>query len=154
MPHIENSVKILLPRERTPMLKRFSVSLEENLLTIFDSYIAERQYNNRSEAVRDLIRKTFVQKEWQAGKEVMGVVSLVYDHHQHKLQEKVTEVQHDYHDHIVSTTHVHMDHDNCLEVIIVKGKASEVRDLADRLISLKGVRDGNLAMSSTGKELH
>ncbi len=136
------------------MLKRFSVSLEENLLTIFDSYIAERQYNNRSEAVRDLIRKTFVQKEWQAGKEVMGVVSLVYDHHQHKLQEKVTEVQHDYHDHIVSTTHVHMDHDNCLEVIIVKGKASEVRDLADRLISLKGVRDGNLAMSSTGKELH
>ncbi len=136
------------------MLKRFSVSLEENLLAIFDSYIAERQYNNRSEAVRDLIRKAFVQKEWQAGKEVMGVVSLVYDHHQNKLQEKVTEVQHDYHDHIVSTTHVHMDHDNCLEVIIVKGKASEVRDLADRLISLKGVRDGNLAMSSTGKELH
>ncbi len=136
------------------MLKRFSVSLEENLLAIFDSYIAERQYNNRSEAVRDLIRKAFVQKEWQVGKEVMGVVSLVYDHHQHKLQEKVTEVQHDYHDHIVSTTHVHMDHDNCLEVIIVKGKASEVRDLADRLISLKGVRDGNLAMSSTGKELH
>ncbi len=136
------------------MLKRFSVSLEENLLAIFDSYIAEKQYNNRSEAVRDLIRKAFVQKEWQAGKEVMGVVSLVYDHHQHKLQEKVTEVQHDYHDHIVSTTHVHMDHDNCLEVIIVKGKAGEVRDLADRLISLKGVRDGNLAMSSTGKELH
>ncbi len=136
------------------MLKRFSVSLEENLLAIFDRYIAERQYGNRSEAVRDLIRKAFVQDEWQAGKEVMGVVSLVYDHHQHKLQEKVTEVQHDFHDHIVSTTHVHMDHDNCLEVIIVKGKAGEVRDLADRLIALKGVRDGNLAMSSTGKELH
>lgn len=84
---------------------------------------------------------------------VMGVISLVYDHHQHKLQEKVTLLQHDFHHHIVSTTHVHMDHHNCLEVIIVKGKAKEVQDLADQLIALRGVRDGHLAMSSTGKTL-
>lgn len=136
------------------MLKRFSISLEDNLLEIFDKHIKSRSYNNRSEAIRDLIRKAFVKEEWEADKKVMGVISLVYDHHQHKLQEKVTEVQHDYHHHIVSTTHVHMDHNNCLEVIIVKGKAKEVQELADRLIALKGVRDGNLAMSSTGKALH
>ena len=136
------------------MLKRFSISLEEQLLTIFDEHIKAHSYNNRSEAIRDLIRKAFVKEEWQADKPVMGVISLVYDHHQYKLQEKVTLVQHDYHHHIVSTTHVHMDHHNCLEVIVVRGKAKEVQDLADRLAALKGVRDANLAMSSTGKALH
>jgi CopG family nickel-responsive transcriptional regulator len=136
------------------MLKRFSISLEENLLEIFDKHIKARSYTNRSEAIRDLIRKAFVKKEWQADKEVMGVISLVYDHHQHKLQDKVTEVQHGYHHHIVSTTHVHMDHDNCLEVIIVRGKAKEIQELSDKLVALRGVRDGHLAMSSTGKFLH
>lgn len=136
------------------MLKRFSISLEEELLDIFDEHIKAHSYSNRSEAIRDLIRKAFVQKEWEADKPVMGVISLVYDHHQHKLQEKVTVVQHDFHHQIVSTTHVHMDHHNCLEVIVVRGKAKEVRDLADRLAALKGVRDANLAMSSTGKALH
>ncbi|NOR23073.1 MAG: nickel-responsive transcriptional regulator NikR [Desulforhopalus sp.] len=136
------------------MLKRFSISLEEKLLDIFDEHIKTRSYSNRSEAIRDLIRKTFIKEEWQSDKQVMGVISLVYDHHQHKLQEKVTIVQHDYHRHIVSTTHVHMDHDNCLEVIVVRGKAREVQELADRLTALRGVRDANLAMSSTGKSLH
>jgi CopG family nickel-responsive transcriptional regulator len=140
--------------EEREMLKRFSVSLEDKLLQIFDEHIKAHSYNNRSEAIRDLIRKAFVKEEWEADKQVMGVISLVYDHHQHKLQEKVTLVQHDYHHHIVSTTHVHMDHHNCLEVIVVKGKAKEVQELADRLTALKGVRDGNLAMSSTGKALH
>lgn len=137
------------------MLKRFSISLEENLLESFDDYIKEQSYNNRSEAIRDLIRKSLVREEWETeNKIIMGVITLVYDHHQNQLQEKITEVQHGYHHHIVSTTHVHMDHNNCLEVIIIKGKAQEVQDLADRLIALRGVRDGNLAMSSTGKSLH
>lgn len=136
------------------MLKRFSISLEDNLLTDFDRYIDQQQYNNRSEAIRDLIRKVLVRKEWETDKQVMGVISLVYDHHQHQLQKKVTEIQHDSHQHIVSTTHVHMDHDNCLEVIIVRGKAGAIRKLADQLIALRGVRDGNLSMSSTGSELH
>ncbi len=136
------------------MLKRFSISLEEELLALFDRFIAARQYDNRSEAVRDLIRKALVRREWESDKPVMGVISLVYDHHQPNLQERITEVQHGYHHHIVSSTHVHMDHDNCMEVIIVRGRAGEVRELADRLIALRGVRDGNLAMSSTGREIH
>ena len=136
------------------MLKRFSISLEESLLEIFDNHIKARSYSNRSEAIRDLIRKAFVKNEWQADKQVMGVISLVYDHHQSNLQEKITVVQHNYHHHIVSTTHVHMDHDNCLEVIVVKGKAKDVQELANQLKALKGVRDGHLAMSSTGKALH
>lgn len=135
------------------MLRRFSISLEESLLDKFDHYIQAHQYDNRSEAIRDLIRKTLVKKEWQADKQVMGVITLIYDHHQPKLQEKVTEAQHDFHHHIVSSTHVHMDHNNCMEVIIVRGKAGEVQELANRLIALRGIRDGNLAMSSTGKAL-
>ncbi|MCK5070516.1 MAG: nickel-responsive transcriptional regulator NikR [Desulfocapsa sp.] len=136
------------------MLKRFTVSMEEDLLDDFDSFIQDRRYQNRSEALRDLIRNRIIEKEWQADKEVMGVISLVYDHHQHKLQEKVTELQHGFHHQIVSTTHVHMDHDNCLEVIIVRGKAGEVRGLADSLSALRGVRNSNLSMSSTGVDLH
>ncbi|MCD6388732.1 MAG: nickel-responsive transcriptional regulator NikR [Desulfobulbaceae bacterium] len=136
------------------MIKRFSISLDENLLAEFDDFILRRQYSNRSEAIRDLIRKSFIQDEWEAGKEVVGVISLVYDHHQYQLQERITELQHGFHHQIVSTTHIHMDHDNCLEVVIVRGKALEVRDLAEKLTAIRGVKDGNLAMSSTGEDLH
>ncbi len=136
------------------MLKRFSISLEEDLLGEFDRYISEHHYDNRSEAIRDLIRKALIKKEWEADKRVMGVITLVYDHHQNLLQKRVTDVQHDFHHHIVSTTHVHMDHDNCLEVIVVKGQAGEVQELADRLLALRGVREGNLAVSSIGNEHH
>ncbi len=136
------------------MLKRFSISLEDSLLSDFDQYIERQQYNTRSEAIRDLIRKALIRREWETDKMVMGVISLVYDHHQHQLQRKVTEIQHEFHRYIVSTTHVHMDHDNCLEVIVVRGKAGAVRSLADQLIALRGVRNGNLSMSSTGSALH
>jgi len=135
------------------MLKRFTVSLEDDLLAEFDAYIKARQYNNRSEAVRDLIRKSFIKEQWEAGKEVVGVVSLVYDHHQYQLQEKITELQHDFHHQIVSSTHIHMDHDNCLEVIIVRGKAGRVKELAEKLTAIRGVKAGNLSMSSTGGDL-
>lgn len=136
------------------MLKRFSISLEECLLDDFDLFIRKQKYSNRSEAIRDLIRKAFVREEWEADLEVVGVISLVYDHHQRQLQERITELQHDYHTIITSTTHVHMDHHNCLEVAIVRGKAKVVQELAERLIALKGVKNGNLAMSSTGDQLH
>jgi len=136
------------------MLKRFTISMEEDLLNDFDAFMRDHHYQNRSEAIRDLIRSRSVQQEWAADKAVMGVISLVYDHHQRRLQEKITELQHDYHHQIVSTTHVHMDHDNCLEVIVIRGQAAAVRKLADSLISLRGVRDGKLAMSSTGEHLH
>lgn len=136
------------------MLKRFTISLDEKLLERFDTVIKQQQYVNRSEAIRDLIRSSFVEEEWQADKDIVGVISMIYDHHQPKLQEKVTEIQHDYHHQIVSATHIHMDHHNCLEVVIVKGKAGSVNELADRLRSIRGVRNCNLAMSSTGKDLH
>lgn len=133
------------------MLKRFSVSLEDALLDDFDEYIKRRQYTNRSEAIRDLIRQVFIKEEWGTDGEVMGVITLVYDHHQFQIQERITEIQHDLHHLIVSTTHVHMDHHNCLEVLIVRGKAATVRDLADKLIALRGVKNGHLATTSTGK---
>ncbi len=136
------------------MLKRFSISLEDDILETFDTLIRQRQYSNRSEAIRDLIRKSFVQEEWEMDKEVIGVISLVYDHHQRQLQEKLTELQHNYYQQILSSTHIHVDHDNCLEVIIVQGKAQRVKELADSISSLKGVKHTNLAMGSTGGHLH
>ena len=136
------------------MLKRFSVSLEEDLLEKLDDHISSHGYSNRSEAIRDLIRKELVNKEWEQDSEVVGVVTLVYNHHQSQLQERITELQHHYYELITSTTHVHMDHHNCLEVTIVKGKASQVRELAEGMIALRGVKNGNLTMSSTGDHLH
>jgi CopG family transcriptional regulator, nickel-responsive regulator len=128
--------------------------MDEKLLAQFDDYIGLRGYSNRSEAVRDLIRKVLVNEEWEQDSEVVGVVTLVYNHHQPQLQEKITDLQHEYHHQITSTTHVHMDHHNCLEVTIVKGRASQVRELAEKLIALRGVKNGNLTMSSTGGHLH
>lgn len=135
------------------MLKRFSISLEEDLLDEFDEYVDQHGYSNRSEAVRDFIRKSVVQDEWASDSEVVGVVTMVYDHHKSQLQERITELQHDFYELITSTTHIHMDHNNCLEVTIVKGKALQVQELADRLIALRGVKDGSLTMSSTGGRL-
>jgi len=136
------------------MLRRFSISLEEDLLEKFDEYIREHGYSNRSEAVRDLIRKGLIKQEWESDSLVVGVVTLVYDHHRPQLQERVTELQHRFYNIITSSTHVHMDHHNCLEVTIAKGRASEVQELAQGLIALRGVKDGSLTMSSTGGKLH
>lgn len=135
------------------MLRRFSVSLDNDLLAKFDDYIQEHGYNNRSEAIRDLIRKGLVKQEWDRNSSVVGVVTLVYDHHKPQLQERVTDLQHRFYHIITSSTHVHMDHHNCLEVTIVKGRATEVQELAQGLIALRGVKDGSLTMSSTGGEL-
>ncbi len=135
------------------MLKRFSVSLEEDLLKGFDEYIRQHGYSNRSEAVRDLIRKGLVREEWKSDSQVVGVITLVYNHHRPQLQERVTGLQHHFYHIITSSTHVHMDHDNCLEVTISKGKASQVQELAEALIALRGVKDGSLTMSSTGGHL-
>jgi len=135
------------------MLKRFSVSLEEHLLEQFDGYIIQHGYSNRSEAIRDLIREKLVNEQWQQDSEVVGVVTLVYDHHQAQLQERITGLQHKYYQLITSTTHVHMGHHNCLEVTIVKGNAFTVQELAEKMIALRGVKSGNLTMSSTGDDL-
>lgn len=134
-------------------LVRFGVSLEKPLLERFDSLIRERQYTNRSEALRDLIRRELVQREWRRGSDVAGAITLIYDHHQKDLLSKVTDTQHGFQKVIISTQHIHLDHHNCLEIIAARGKAEEVQRLADALTSIKGVRHGTLSMSSTGREI-
>ncbi len=133
--------------------KRFGVSIDENLLERFDAMIEERSYNNRSEAIRDMIRDRLVEREWEEDEEVMGVVTVLYDHHKKHLSDDLTHLQHDYHDLILSTTHLHVDEKNCLELIAVQGKGKEVKEVADQLISTKGVIHGKLLATSTGEEL-
>jgi len=132
-------------------LVRFGVSLEKELLDSFDTHIKRKRYGNRSEAFRDLIREDLVKKEWLGGREVAGAITLVYDHHKHDLTDKLTHIQHDFQDVIISTQHVHLDHHNCLEIIAVKGAPGAVQKLADTLRSVKGVKHGTLSMSSTGR---
>lgn len=135
-------------------LCRIGVAIDGELLERFDALIAERGYTNRSEAFRDLIRDNLVEQAWQSPQtEVVGTVTIVYDHHTRQLNEKLTDMQHHHFHNILSTVHVHLDHDNCLEVLIVRGPAAEVRKIADALISTKGVKHGRLTITSTGKEL-
>ena len=134
-------------------LARFGVSLEKSLLEKFDSLIHSRGYANRSEAFRDLIRQELTRKEWLEGEEVTGAVTIIYDHHRKDLVGKLTDIQHDYQPIVISTQHIHLDHDNCLEIIAVKGKPADVQQLADTLRSIKGIKHGTLSMSSTGKNL-
>ena len=136
------------------MIERFSISLEQNLLRKFDHHLRAHKYRTRSEGIRDLIRKTLVKEEWDADDEVVGVISLVYDHHQRQLQDRITEVQHDFHRMVISTTHIHLDHDNCLEVIIARGNAGRVKEVAERLTALRGVKNGSLSAASTGRHIH
>jgi CopG family transcriptional regulator, nickel-responsive regulator len=136
------------------MLKRFSVSLDEELLKEFDHIITREGYTNRSEALRDLIRNDIVQKEWLEGdRETAGVVILVYDHRKLELPRTLTHSQHHHHDAIISTLHIHLDNNNCMEVIVLKGKAKEIQHIAHTLISTKGVKHGKFINTTTGKDL-
>ena len=135
-------------------LTRFGVSLDEELLEPFDALCAVKGYSNRSEAIRDLIRKALVAEEWQqADGQGAGTLTLVYDHHKNDLARRLTQMQHDEHDIIIATLHVHLDHHNCLEVLILKGEAARVRALADKLISCKGVKHGTFSGTTTGQDL-
>jgi CopG family nickel-responsive transcriptional regulator len=134
-------------------LFRFGVSLDKALLDKFDRYIRERNYSNRSEAFRDLIRQELIKKEWQEGDDVAGAITLIYDHHRRDLLSKITDLQHDYQKIIISTQHIHLDHDNCLEIVAVMGQAQEVTKLANMLKSIKGVKHCTLSMSSTGEHI-
>jgi CopG family nickel-responsive transcriptional regulator len=135
-------------------LARIGVAIDSLLLKRFDQLIGQRGYTNRSEAFRDLIRDELVRKSWESpDADVVGTVTLVYNHHVRMLNEKLTGMQHDHHQNILSTMHVHLDHDNCLEVIVVKGKAKNVQHIADGLISTKGVKHGHLTITTTGAGL-
>jgi CopG family nickel-responsive transcriptional regulator len=131
-------------------LVRFGVSIDNALLKRFDRFIARTGYENRSEAFRDLIRAKLLEEEMEDERTtVLGVLSLVYDHHKREVEKKLTEIQHHHHHAIISTTHVHVDHDNCLEVILLKGIVKEVRTLASSLSIIKGVKHSKLSLTTT-----
>ncbi|MDH4087849.1 MAG: nickel-responsive transcriptional regulator NikR [Nitrospira sp.] len=131
-------------------LVRFGVSLDQRLLAEFDRHIRRRHYTNRSEALRDLIRNDLIGDEWDDDKETVGTITFVYDHHVRDLASKLTDIQHDYHGQILSGMHVHLDHNHCLEVLVVKGKGTDIKKVADALVSVKGVKHGKLTMTTTG----
>ena len=134
-------------------LVRFGVSINSELLGKFDELIESKGYAKRSEAIRDLIRDYLVEHEWEKDAETMGAVTVVYDHHVRELTESLTALQHEFHSSIISSMHVHVDEHNCLEVIVIRGKGSKVKEIADRLISTKGVKHGKLTMTTTGRGL-
>jgi CopG family nickel-responsive transcriptional regulator len=138
------------------MLERIGISLEDDLLRQFDRLIAEKGYANRSEAVRDLIRAELVQRAWAAAKgreERVVVVTLVYDHDSSSLAQKLTHIQHENHLAVVSSLHVHMDAHNCLEVLVLRGRARDVLAMGESLASTRGVKFGRVVPATTGADL-
>ncbi len=135
-------------------LVRFGISMDSRLLNRFDRLIAEKGYSNRSEAIRDLIRDRLVDETWkEEEKEVVGTITLVYDHEIRELSERLIDFQHQFHDRVISSLHVHLDEHHCLEVLIVRGKGNDVRHVAEKLIGTKGVKHGKLLTTTTGKEV-
>jgi CopG family transcriptional regulator, nickel-responsive regulator len=134
-------------------LTRTGLSIDRELLARFDLAIAKKRYKNRSEAVRDLIRDHLVSEEADSNKLVVGTLTIVYDHHRPNLTEKLVEAQHRAGSKVLAATHVHLDHHNCLEVVIMKGRGGELNDLANGILSLRGVKHGKLVITTTAKDL-
>lgn len=135
-------------------IKRFGVSLDSSLLRNFDSLISRKGSANRSEAIRDLIRDSLVKEEWESSTvETVGTITIVYSHEIRELTDTLIDLQHRYHSSIISAMHIHLNEHNCLEVIVVKGRAKDIKTIADRLIGTKGVKHGKLTVTTTGKHL-
>jgi CopG family nickel-responsive transcriptional regulator len=132
---------------------RFSASLSEDLLKALDNYLDQKGYKNRSEGLRDIIRDNLVKQEVIANRDVVGVLTIVYDHHVRELTQTIIEEQHNSSADVISSMHVHLDHHNCLEIIVVKGKGAVIQKFSDRIIGTRGVKHGNLSITSTGKDL-
>ena len=129
-------------------LKRFGVSMEGNLLRKFDHLVKLKGYENRSEAVRDLVREAIIQQSWEDNEQMIaGSILLFYDHHQRNLLEEMNNIQHGVHDLILATTHFHLNHNSCLELIVVKGKVKDIQELSHKLTSLKGVSYGDFTVA-------
>ncbi len=133
-------------------LVRFGVSIEPDLLKKFDKFIKEKCYKNGSEAIRDMIRDNLIEDDCKDGNmAAVGTITIVYNHHENKLSDTLTDIQHQYHTSIISTLHVHLDHDNCLEILVVKGKSKKIRGISDKLISTKGVKHGKLIVTTSSE---
>ena len=139
------------------MLQRIGVSLDDSLLEQFDALIAERGYTNRSEALRDLIREQLVARDWadlaDDGADRIAVVTLVYEHDSMDLSKRLTRIQHRQPDAVVSALHIHMDHHNCLEVLILRGRAQEILRMAEQIVAVRGVKFGKIVPATTGQGL-
>ncbi len=138
------------------MLERIGVSLEDELLAQFDRLIAARGYENRSEAIRDLIRDALVQRQWsesEGKEERVAVATLVYDHDSQSLAQKLAHLQHENHKAVVSALHVHMDAHNCLEVLVLRGRGKDIVRMGEGLVATKGVKYGRLVPATTGQDL-
>ena len=141
------SVKRVIMAEK---ITRFGVSIEPDLLKKFDKTIKMEGYTNRSEAIRDLVRKNLIKEEKRnPNAELIGTLTMIYDHHTGDLTSKLLDLQHDHTKEILSTTHIHIDHDNCLEVLVLKGKTSKIQRLADNIKSLKGIKHGELVITKS-----
>jgi len=135
-------------------ITRFGVSIDSQLIKKFDALIGHKGYATRSEAIRDMIRDTLVEHEWESGdQDTVGTITIVYNHHTRELEHALTDMQHKSFHQIVSSLHVHLDAHNCLEVLVVKGKSREIRKIADHLIGTRGVKHGKLTTTTTGKGL-
>jgi CopG family nickel-responsive transcriptional regulator len=135
-------------------LQRIGISIDAALLAQFDHLIESKGYTNRSEAIRDLIRDYLVEEEWRSDQgESVGTITLIYNHHLREMADKLTDLQHQYHDHIVSVLHVHLDAHNCLEVLVIKGDKANIQMIAGRLSSTKGVKHCKLVTTTTGTNL-
>lgn len=135
-------------------IHRFSISIEKDLLDKFDRLIRKKNYANRSDAFRDLIRQELVKRQWQQNiSDIAGAIILLYNHQKRELMKKLAHIQHHFQKIIISTQHIHLDHSNCLEIIVVKGRPYQAHKLASSLKSVKGVKHTSLSISSTGKDL-
>lgn len=135
-------------------LTRFSVSLPQNLLKSFDESIKFSQYTTRSKAIGDLISESLARRTWSEDGDVAGAIIFTYDHHKRGLTNNLTKIQHDYHHIIVSSQHVHLDHDNCLEIIVIKGKAKEVKNLTKKLNTIKGISHSAVSAITINEAAH
>ncbi|MCE5199876.1 MAG: nickel-responsive transcriptional regulator NikR [Armatimonadota bacterium] len=137
-----------------PDLERFGVSMENELLSRFDTLVEKRGYQSRSEAIRDLVRQELVKEEWSDPEaDVVGTLTIVFEHHEHELSNVLAELQHQYHSFVLCSTHIHLDPHNCLEVIILRGPSAKVKHIADTLVSTRGVKHGGLVCTTTGKSV-
>jgi len=127
--------------------------MERELLSRFDAWMRRKAYKNRSEAIRGLIRDVFVAQEWRENEKVAGSLLVVYDHHRRDLVDTLLNIQHDAQGQIVSTQHIHLDHYNCLEIVVVRGRARRIQDLYDRIRALKGVKHASLSMATMGRRI-
>jgi CopG family nickel-responsive transcriptional regulator len=132
-------------------LIRFGVSIDKELLEKYDAKIRKENYTNRSNAIADLIREELIKQEWAEDKEVAGAIIMVFDHHQRDLVNNLINIQHDYHKYIISSQHIHLDHNNCFEIVVVKGKPHQLEELANKLKAAKGVKHASLSLATTGK---